>query len=274
MGERMRTIPESQAIASALRDQLIPGLLRGKVPLVLDEPDQPESVRLETGHDRWIEDEIVAFTNVLVNCEAEDASRYFAGILEKGHSISTLFDELLTGSAHLLGKMWAHDDCSFAEVTLSMATLHSLLHRYSQRLALEIGAVPGTPLILITPIPGENHILAASMLAEYFRAAQWRVQSGIDMSRVDLIRGIESEYYDVIGITVSRADKIDDCARLVGELRSRSRNREVYILVGGPPFDLNSELYMDMGANGSAVDAMEALDVANAIWSARRAIGL
>ncbi len=227
--------------------------------------DRVTETQTEAGVPQWhpSQADISAFTDLVLRGADNAVNAAFIRHADAdGASISSLFLELLSGSARMLGERWESDECSFVDVTLGLATLHTLLHRYGERLEEEVEPVMDDRAILITPIPGEDHIFAASVVLQFFRSARWRAYSGIGESREAILRSVEDDPPDVIGVAVSAGDKLSDCLDFVGELRSRCPNKAMKVLVGGPPFLEQPSAYRTVGADATAQDAVTALAVA------------
>lgn len=209
------------------------------------------------------EADIAAFTDlVLRGSDAAVNASFIRYADEDDAPIMGLFLEMLSGSARMLGDRWVSDECSFVDVTLGLATLHTLLHRYGERLEDELEPITDDRSILITPIPGEDHIFAASVVLQFFRSARWQAYSGIGESRDAILRSVESDPPDIVGVAVSASDKLSDCRSFIDELRARSPNKVMKVLVGGPPFMEEPLAYKTVGADATAHDAVSALTVA------------
>lgn len=208
---------------------------------------------------------ISSFTDGLITAPEEELSKEFVGYLDDGYPVDSVFTGLLGAAANELGDRWERDICSFAEVTLGMAVMHRLLRRYSDVLADVVPRTDGNPAVFVTPIPGEVHIFASSLLSEHFRAAGWQIHSGIQADTKALVETVKQHHVHVVALTVSDAHKVKDAARLIQQMRVRSRNPDVSVLVGGPPFISDPALHVAVGADATAIDAMAALDVASSL---------
>ena len=173
-----------------------------------------------------------------------------------------LFAQLFSKTAGALGAFWERDQCSFADVTLGMSSLHRHLRENVYRLQQLLTPTKHHRRALITPIPGDDHIFASAMVVEYFRAAGWLVDSGINLKRSNLLRASRTYKFDFIGISVSAADRLYDASRLIHDFRSVQGLQTVPILVGGPPFQQDVTAAVQIGADYSASSALEAIEIA------------
>lgn len=205
------------------------------------------------------------FTNLLLNSSDSKAVHFINSLFRDGASANAVFTDVLSPSARLLGALWQRDKCSFADVTLGLSAIHRVLYREADRLGREIDARSHDHAILITPLPGENHIFAASLLAEYFRAALWMVRSGIGESKSAIVQIVRRQPFDVVGVTVSSVHKIPACKQLISEIREHSLNPNIKILTGGPPFIESEVTCDDVNSDATAMDAANAVRVARAV---------
>jgi len=154
-----------------------------------------------------------------------------------------------------------------ADVATGMSLVHRLLRDYSSLLALEVEPAPGNPVICITPIPGETHIFASTLLAEYFRAAGWRVISGVHTKYRTIMDSVSDNDIQGAAVTLANGDKTGELAKLVDALRRHSKTQDLPVLVGGPPFVAQPALYKAVGADATAATALSALDIARLMIS-------
>lgn len=162
---------------------------------------------------------------------------------------------LLAPAAEKLGVLWENDSLSFVDVTIATGTLQRLMHFVSVDLA-------GAPLlgakaraILVFPEPGAEHIFGAGMAANFFRRAGWQVHYVPDSDIQKLRRIVETNDIDVLGLSLGREEAMPAAARLVGDLRARSRNRKVLAIGGGAAL-MRAPLMIDGTPLDAAVTAV------------------
>jgi methanogenic corrinoid protein MtbC1 len=72
----------------------------------------------------------------------------------------------------------------------------------------------------------------------------------------------------VIGLSASVDDQLEALETFISELRSASRNPSVGVMVGGPVFLNNASLVGEVGADFTASDARQAVELAESFASA------
>jgi methanogenic corrinoid protein MtbC1 len=87
----------------------------------------------------------------------------------------------------------------------------------------------------------------------------------------DLVGIARSEWFAVIGFSVSCTSRMDTLATSIRRVRRVSRNPAVSIMVGGPAFVEHPELVALVGADATATDARQAALQAEALLALRAA---
>lgn len=211
-----------------------------------------------------------------------------------GMPLSAVYLELLAPSARYLGDLWSDDRCAFTDVTIGLGTLHHILRILSPQFRSEVesdngldnesvnlgvnsvGNSVGNPVgssvgvsvacagrrLLLVPASGEQHSLGLLMIADFFARAGWDVDSGESPTGSELFRRVRDEWFDVVGLAVGCERRLELLAADIRTLRTTSRNRDVQVMVGGPILVAHPEYVDVVGADGMAVDAWQALQVA------------
>jgi methanogenic corrinoid protein MtbC1 len=121
--------------------------------------------------------------------------------------------------------------------------------------------------VLLAQMPGEQHGLGLAMVAHFFRRAGWCVQEERAASSADLIGIVHRNWFGLIGISVSCTDRLQQLAIDIRAIRRQSRNRDIGVLVGGPPFMSDPQLALLVGADATACDARQAVSQAQSLIS-------
>ncbi len=211
----------------------------------------PGSVPVQPG-------EADTLADLVIGHDPAPAHAFIEAVLARGTTLETLYLDLLAPAARRLGDMWSDDLCDFTQVTMGLWCLNQLLR--------ETGNDPPDPLvrrendrrILLVPVPGEQHTFGLAMVATMFRRSGWTVWSEPLASSNDLVGIVRSEWFTVIGFSLSCASRLEALATNIRRVRRASRNPAVGILVGGPVFIERPELVVMVGADATAVDGRQA----------------
>ncbi len=192
-------------------------------------------------------------------CDCLDLAR------ARGSTIEAIYLDLLSATARRMGELWDQDLVHFGDVTVGLIRLQRILRDYGDAFQNEVPHRDQGYRALIVSTPGEQHSFGLSMVGEFFHRAGWGVSGGPGMTLDDMLRQVHHDSFAMIGISLSCETKLELLARCIGRLRGASRNRAPVVLVGGRLFSDHPELVAQVGADGTAGDAMQAVATAEAM---------
>lgn len=188
---------------------------------------------------------------------------------QRGVRIEQLYIDVLAPSAHRLGLMWEDDLCDFASVTVALGRLQRLLRELSPAFCAERPCAPTGRRALFAQAREEQHSFGLSMVAEFFRRDGWDVLGGVGQAVPDAAALVSGQWFDVVGLSAGCQARLPWLAETVRAIRLASLNRDLRVLVGGPPFAADPTLAQALGADGSAASAALAPVVAEDLLKAR-----
>jgi methanogenic corrinoid protein MtbC1 len=203
-------------------------------------------------------DDVLELADLLVNDRFQIASSFVEGLRSSGVPLETLYLDLLAPTARHLGDLWTNDTLHFGDVTIGLCHLQQVLHDFSPAFLNEASTRDDGRRALLMSVPGGQHTFGVSMVAEFFRRARWDVSTGAPVSRDELIRTVRSQWFAVVGLSVSCEVQLDALVSTIRLIRRASRNQSVGILVGGPVFVEHPEMVTLVGADATAVDGRQA----------------
>jgi methanogenic corrinoid protein MtbC1 len=202
--------------------------------------------------------------HLVVEGEAGVASSYVQALIDAGASSEQIYLELLAPCARLLGQMWEEDSYDFSQVTIGLWRLQQVLYEQSRRFAAAAACAEGPcHRALLAAVPGSQHTFGVSMVAEFFVRAGWDVQCEPQASWRDLQKVAQSQWIDMIGLSIGTVESLPEVASAILTTRRVSMNPRVFVLVGGPMAAARADLSECCGADAMASEATAAVDMAN-----------
>ncbi len=222
--------------------------------------------------------EIEAFAKALLERSPDPAYRLLETHRERGVPLEAIYLQLFVGAAHLLGEWWESDDANFSQVTLSMTRIHGMLNQLSPSFHAGANSTQlersGERRILMATMPGQQHTLGLSMLAEFFRRDGWVVLA-IPAPEPGLIQAsLSTNWFDLLALSASTDAEIDDLGSTILAARKTSRNPRLSVMVGGPLLLRQPHLGKALGADGVSSDAADALVLAQQLLQAQKEVRL
>ncbi|MCB1743363.1 MAG: cobalamin B12-binding domain-containing protein [Gammaproteobacteria bacterium] len=192
---------------------------------------------------------------------------YVNELRRHGVGITEIFLELLTPCARRLGDLWLEDECSFAEVTLGLCRIHQIFGCFRERVLNGRDAGLHRRRALLSPAPGEMHMLGIQMVAAFFERAGWQVTAGEGTTADSLERLVAGSSFDVMGLSLSCERDADLLGAQIARIRAASRNPSLIIMIGGPAVVREPSLVQTVGADCTAETARSAVLVAENLRS-------
>lgn len=201
--------------------------------------------------------------------------QHVEGFLARGVSVKDVFVDLLAPVARKLGEFWEADACDFIDVTIGLWRLQEIVREVSERTPGVAPTGVGRSA-LFAPMPGEQHSFGSMMVEELFRRSGWQTVSATDGDEPALLSMVGAQAFDLVGLTVSVAEHLPQVAPTIAALRAASSNPQVVVMIGGAAVAGSTEVAREMGADGTASNAADALTRAERLLcdNARRQTGV
>ncbi len=213
--------------------------------------------------------EIVDFCQTLLDGPVEKCFSYIGAMQKSGHSLVSLYINLIPASTRRLQELWENDENSFTEVTLALGRAQNLIHQLSPIFVNQgkFSDFQGNALLINTP--GSQHTLGILMLGEFFKQAGWNTAVEIEISSDELKDRIQFQAYDLVAISISCEAQWDTMESLLKEIKLVSKNQGILTMAGGPLFDFNPELLKVCSADVCTLKAEEAIKTVSDLLSQR-----
>lgn len=199
-----------------------------------------------------------AFATAALASDAYGLLQHVENMLERGVSIESVLIDLLAPAARRLGEYWDEDRCDFVDVTMGLWRLQELVHELASRMP-SLNRSGEERRALFARVPGDQHSMGLTMVDEFFRNAGWTTTRFTTGTCDDLVAVAQQHHFELVGLTITCADHMEQAPDLIAALRQRSRNPGVAIMVGGRILSERPELAMSIGADGTAPDARAAV---------------
>lgn len=208
------------------------------------------------------------FARMTISSEAHTLTAYVETLVQGGLSLETVYLDLLIPTARRLGDEWNEDEISFTDVTIGLSRLQQVVRNLARRFPTR-EAEPGASSACFVPAPGEQHTFGLCMLEDGFRRAGWRTWLDTGATGEDAAAAVALDWFDVFGIGATSDLPIEAIASTIAHVKTASRNRDLFVMVGGRMFAEDAGLATVVGADAAAFTAADALYVADGAVRAR-----
>jgi methanogenic corrinoid protein MtbC1 len=212
--------------------------------------------------------ELDEFVSAVMFHDIHVALTQIEALRDRGLKSADIFLGLLAPAARRLGDLWLLDRCSFAEVTMGLVRLQNIMRAVAPPPRTQDPRGERERRVLLTVYPNEQHAFGITLVGQLFTEAGWSVTLMTPTRMAEVTQRLSSEWFDLVGISLSNDSLIEKLTSAISQMRRKSRNRLIGVLVGGATFNGNPDLYATVGANASASDGREAVLIAEGLMGA------
>lgn len=200
--------------------------------------------------------------------DRKGAIAYVEGLRRGGMAIKRIYLDVFAPAQRELGWLWQSNRISVAQehygtavTQLAMAGLYPELFSGARRGRSMAAACVG----------GELHELGIRMVADFFEMEGWDSRYyGANAPGRDLARSLAAEPPDLLCLSATLSVNVRALAETVAAVRAEPALAGLPIIVGGRPFAVAPGLWKEVGADGTAASAEEALALADELVGAAR----
>ena len=250
-----------------IESEIIPRLLMGhKIEAANQEIDgQANDIKVKQA-------EIVDFCQKLLDGPIEECFTFIDTMQRSGHSLVSLYIDLIPASTRRLQQLWENDENSFTEVTMALGRAQNLIHQLSPIFMSQGNFTEFQGNALLINAPGSQHTLGILILGEFFKLNGWNTTVEIDISSAELKKRLDLQAFDLLAISISCEDQWDTMETLLNEVKKVSKNKGILTMVGGPLFDYKPELVNACSADACSLTAEDAIKKVGDILARRASL--
>ncbi len=250
------------------RDVLTAHLPPENVPVVvpyideaLDEfPQMPLTVASEMKPGDPLHDLAGKYFYALQQGQRRLASELILTAVDAGIPIKDIYLHVFQKVMYETGRRWQLNEMTVADEHYCTAATQLVMSQLYPRML----TLPRKPYPLIaTAVSGEQHDLGIRTVADFFEMEGWDTYyTGANTPAPSLIQTLARLKPQIMAISVATTLHIEAASNLIAAVRTSPEGRRLKILVGGHPFNLATNLWRQIGADGWASNADDATTVA------------
>jgi methanogenic corrinoid protein MtbC1 len=201
-----------------------------------------------------------AYLDALLAGDRHLASRLVLDGVAAGVTVKDVYQHVFQPAQYEVGRLWQVNEISVAqEHYCTAATQRIMSQLYPQIFASEKGA--GT--LVATCVAGDLHEIGLRMVTDFFEMDGWNTfYLGANMPPAAVVETVVQRRADVLGISATITIHLRAVGDLIQKVRDTPACADVKILVGGYPFIVAPGLWRQIGADGSAANAQDAIALA------------
>jgi methanogenic corrinoid protein MtbC1 len=195
------------------------------------------------------------FVQTLLSEDPHRAADIIDAARADGLVLETIYLGYLARAARELGELWDQDQVDFVQVTVAVGHIYAIMR----------GLRPARPLVedprrhaLFVTMPGDDHLLGASIATDLFRARGWDIQLLAPKDQADAIDTLANSNHAVVAVAASSVEQLPELVQMVVGLHIC--RPEAFVLVSGHITESVPDLLNLIDADAIATTAPEAID--------------
>ncbi len=201
------------------------------------------------------------YSVLVLNRQRREAAKLILDAAANGLPIREIYLDILQPSLRDVGRLWQTGRVTVAEEHYFTAVTQMIMSQLYPYIFAErrLGKV-----LVATCVSGELHEIGMRMLADLFELEGWDTHYlGANVPSDGVIEAVVTLDAAILAVSATISAHLPLVRALIDGLRADPRTRSVRILVGGYPFNVDRGLWRELGADGTAPDAVSAIAVAD-----------
>jgi methylmalonyl-CoA mutase cobalamin-binding domain/chain len=201
-----------------------------------------------------------AYIDALLRGERHTASTLIMDAVKRGVAIRDIYLQVFQQSQYEVGRLWMTNKISVAQEHYCSAATQLIM---SQLYPYIFTTDRIDRRLVAACVGGELHEIGVRMVADFFEMDGWDTYyMGANTPTITILQAIKERQADVVGISAAMTFHLSVVSELIDRVRQSVDGQRVKILVGGQLFRTKPDLWQQLGADGYARNAGEAIELA------------
>ena len=203
----------------------------------------------------------VRYLSALLGEQRHEAARIILDAVDGGVPLVDVYLQVLQPVLREIGLMWQTNKIGVAQEHYATAATQVVMSQLYEHIFE--GPKNGRRLVAAC-VGGELHEIGMRMVADIFEVSGWDTHYvGANTPTSEIVNTVARRAADVLALSATMSTHLPALEEVIHAIRADERTRYTKVLVGGYPFNVSSTLWVKLGADGSALDALEAIDLAD-----------
>lgn len=201
------------------------------------------------------------YLQALLQGKRHKASRLIMDTVQQGIAIQDIYLHVFQRSQREIGRLWQMNKISVAQEHYCSAATQIIM---SQLYPYVFGTKKKGKVLIAACVGGELHEIGIRMVSDFLEMEGWDTfYMGANTPNATIIQTIAERNAPLLAISATMVFHVRIVADLISLIRTSEKCKEVKIVVGGYPFNLDAHLWKQVSADGYACDARDAVSIAD-----------
>ena len=192
--------------------------------------------------------------------ERYSASQLIMEAATQGASVRDIYLYIFQPCQQEIGRLWQMNQINVAQEHFCSSVTQMVMSQLAPYIFS--GKRNGHRLVAAS-VGGELHEIGMRMVADFLEMEGWDTHYlGANTPDESILSVLEERQAEVLAVSVTLPLHVSKVARLIGSIRLAGNLSKLKVLVGGYPFNISADLWRQVGADGYARSAQDAVEAA------------
>jgi 5-methyltetrahydrofolate--homocysteine methyltransferase len=206
--------------------------------------------------------------DVIINCDVDGAIKAARKVLENGVDPVEAIEEGLAKGLKIVGERFGAGEVFLTELAMAAEAMKQALTVLMPALSKSTKERKTLGKVVIGTVEGDIHDIGKSIVSTMLMAAGFEViDLGVDVPVKKFIEKVKEVKPEIVGMSALMTSTMVKMVDVVKALKQEGLREKVKIIIGGAP--TSKDWAEEIGADGYAADALEAVEVAKKLIERR-----
>lgn len=204
------------------------------------------------------------YLDLLLQPDRRAASEIILAAVQSGVHPRYIYTQVFERTQREIGRLWQTNQISVAQEHFCTAATQMIM---SQLYPYIFSGERKNHRVVVACVGGELHEIGARMVADFFEMDGWDSYFlGANTPPGSVLQTVLDRQADILAISATMTFHVNKVTDIIHSVRENAA-LSTKILVGGYPFNLSTDLWRKVGADGYAIDADSAVKEAQRLLS-------
>lgn len=203
------------------------------------------------------------YFSFLIDMEREKAVNHILDLVESKIPIEDIYLKIFQPTQYEIGRFWQLNKISVAQEHYATSVTQLAMSQLYPKI---FSSFKKGKKALTTCIGNELHELGIRMVADLLELSGWdTIHLGSNTPPTEILNMIEEKGIDLLALSATLPNQLEETRNLIKAIRKNKNLDKLKVIVGGRIFMQGNDLWKKIGADGFALDAKEAVKVADSL---------
>ena len=201
------------------------------------------------------------YTTLLLGGERQKALKLILTAVENGVPVQEIYLSVFQPSLYEIGRLWQINEISIAQEHFFTAATQMIM---SQLYPFIFSAEKNGWKMVAASVDSNMHDIGIRMVADFFEMNGWDTfYLGANAPHQAILEAVQSYAPNLVAISATISRQVLQVEQAINGIRELPGGEKIKIIVGGAAFNTTKDLWKQIKADGYAVSADGAVELAN-----------